>query len=170
MDKLNGDAVEQSRSKGGKLQWDVLTSRVFISHISVCDRRRPSMVERSHCNLSPCYIRTYSTWLLNNIHVQDTSKTFWVCMYVVSWASVQAAACSDVMWATRFLRSTTGPSTLVDILYRIEEQLSELMLTLIFPFILPKRSHVTAESHHLLWSWYYLNDITIMAFKYLCTF
>ena len=35
--KPNGDAVEQSHSKGGKLQWGVLTLRV----------------ERSHCNLPP---------------------------------------------------------------------------------------------------------------------
>ena len=40
----------------GKLQWDILTSRVFVSHKTVLWLTKTVEIEMSHCNLPPCYV------------------------------------------------------------------------------------------------------------------
>ena len=59
---LNGNVVEQSRSKGGKLQWGISTLKVFVSHKT---ERRPL---RSKC-LTAIYPLLLCD-LLNSISVQ----------------------------------------------------------------------------------------------------
>ena len=82
---LNGDVVEQSRSKGGKLQWGISTLKVFVSHKT---ERKPL---RSKC-LTAIYPLLLCD-LLNNIPVQFND---------VPWASTtHPVFCLPRNWFSR---------------------------------------------------------------------
>ena len=68
--KPNSEVVEQSRNKGNKLQWDVLTSSIFVSH-----KLRVSLCKTHSAPHGLCHFVHYDSH--TNTHLQAVHPLSW---------------------------------------------------------------------------------------------